>query len=40
VARERLFALDCRRPGNDQRRACLVDEDGVEFVDDAKISIA
>ena len=32
---EGLLALDRRGAGNDQRRARLVDEDGVNFVDDA-----
>ena len=32
---ERLFALDRGRARNDQRRARLVDEDGIDFVDDA-----
>jgi len=34
-AGEGLLTLDGGRPGDDQRRACLVDEDGVDFVDDA-----
>ena len=34
-AREGLLALDRRGAGNDQRRARLVDEDGVDFVHDA-----
>ena len=34
-AGERLLALDRGRAGNDQRRARLVDEDGVDFVHDA-----
>ena len=35
-AGERLLPLDRRGTGNDQRRARFVDEDGVDFVDDAE----
>ena len=34
-AHERLLALDRGRAGNDERRARFVDEDGIDFVDDA-----
>jgi hypothetical protein len=39
-AGERLLALDRRRAGDDQRRARLVDEDRVDFVDDAELVVA
>ena len=37
---ERLSAVFLHGTGNDQRRARLVDEDGVDFVDDAIVMVA